>query len=90
MKTESSVPKDFKTKYYAVATDKSMSGWGEARGGMSYFAVACQSAEEARDAIRRMDRRSEFIRVRFNFHPPKGGPRDHLSIISFEQFTYQP
>lgn len=49
---------------YVVATDRFMSGWGEAPG-RSIVAVECHTSEEVDFAMRVMESRDEMMRVRF-------------------------
>ncbi len=67
---------------FVVATDKFLSGWGQAPR-RSIFAVPVRSYEEARIVIDNMRHRDDMKRVRFicgNKYRPKLYPGDHLSI----------
>ena len=64
---------------YMVATDKCMSGWGQAPG-RSLFALAVHTPEQREAARDRLEHRSEMIRVRFNLDLPRLREGDHLSI----------
>lgn len=75
------------TALYVVATDRFMSGWGEALGN-SYFAVAVPSLARANDVERRFRQRSEFKYIRINKHLPRGGKKDHLSVSWDTSFQY--
>ena len=74
---------------YVVATDRFMSGWGSAPR-KSYYAVACNDMNQARDVEMRMSHRSDFKRVRINADLPRTKDGDHLHVVPFEEFTYQP
>lgn len=65
---------------FIVATDSFMSGWGAAKGGKSYYAIAVDSLHESDVVEANMRSRSEMKRVRFNLALPKLGPKDHLSV----------
>ena len=65
--------------YWAVATDKVLSGWGQAPG-KSYVAYPLYSSEDEQAQIRWMEARSDFIRVRTNLNLPRLKDGDHLSI----------
>jgi hypothetical protein len=77
------------TVAYVVATDRFMSGWGKAPA-RSLLAIGCASWEQVFDVERRMLRHSEMSRVRVNVHLPRIGRGDHLSVVWYESFTYQP
>ncbi len=70
-----------KTVCMVVATDSFMSGWGQSPG-KSYFAVPCESFDQAKIVEDNMHRRSEMKRVRIVGVPyrPRLGRGDHLSI----------
>ncbi len=67
---------------FVVATDSSLSGWGQAPG-RSFFAVAVSTIEESRIVEENMQWRSEMKRVRVVGADwrPKAGAGDHLSIV---------
>ncbi len=69
------------TAFLVVATDKFMSGWGNAPG-RSLFAVPCRSWEEAKIVEENMRHRSEMKRVRIvgAAYRPKLRNGDHYSI----------
>jgi len=70
-----------RTLFFVVATDKFMSGWGNAPG-RSFFAVPCESLEQAEIVEDNMHHRSEMKRVRIVGHDyrPKLRSGDHYSI----------
>src|SRR5690606_29534160 len=51
-------------QYLITATDRFMSGWGEARGGLSKCAWACETAEEAAHVIKWVCRRGDMKYVK--------------------------
>ena len=77
---------------FVVATDSFMSGWGDAQGGKSYYAIAVDSRHESDVVEANMRSRSEMKRVRFNLALPKLGPKDHLSIVDrhYAQRFFEP
>lgn len=74
-------------RYYVMATDTFMSGWGLAPG-KSFYGVACDTLDQASDVERRMKTRPEFKRVRICVTPTKTTSRDHLHVVPFAAFTY--
>lgn len=64
---------------WAVATDKFMSGWGQAPD-TSYVAYPIYSYEDERELMQYMDDRQEFIRVRVNLNLPRLRDGCHLAI----------
>ena len=50
--------------WLVIGTDAFLSGWGDARGGASYAAWACETLEDARKAEKWVSSRSEMKRVR--------------------------
>ena len=69
------------TRFFVVATNKFMSGWGHANG-CSLFAVPCKSLDQALIVEQNMRNRSEMLRVRvvgFDYRP-RLYSGDHLSI----------
>jgi hypothetical protein len=71
-----------------VGTDKILSGWGKAEGGMSYAAWACTSEQE-RECFSWVESRFDMLRVRTvlaRTYRPKG--RGHLHIYVFEPKTH--
>ena len=71
------------TTWYAVATDKFMSGWGQAPR-KSYYAIPCKNYDQAERAVEYLASRSEMKYVRIAKAPyrPKMQDGDHLSIAS--------
>ena len=71
------------THYYGVvARDKALSHWGQARGGISRAAWACQSKDDASKIFDWVKARSEMKNVIItdlrNYFPPEGD--SHLDI----------
>jgi hypothetical protein len=69
-----------------VGTDTFLSGWGEATGGVSYAAWACQAKDvtEVRDWVKS---RSDMIRVRvvsLNGYHPRGNGHLHIYCLLAE------
>jgi hypothetical protein len=79
------ITKDHRTKdtdapqRWAVATDKCMSGWGQAPGA-SYVAYPIYDWSDEQELVRYMEARSDFIRVRVNLNLPRLRDGDHLAI----------
>ena len=48
-------------QFYVSATDKLLSGWGEATGKTSKFVVACDTEEQV-EQTKKMDGKSDFAR----------------------------
>jgi hypothetical protein len=71
------------TAWYAVATDQFMSGWGKAPR-KSYYAIPCNSYDQAERAVLYLKGRSEMKYVRIAKAPfrPKMQTGDHLSIAN--------
>ena len=69
------------TTWYAVATDKFMSGWGLAPR-KSYYAIPCNSYDQAERAVEYLSSRPEmkYIRIAKAPYRPKLQDGDHLSI----------
>ncbi len=68
------------TRFFAVATDSFMSGWGKASGGRSLYALACESLREAETVAENMRKRSDMKRVRITKGLPRVRANDHLSV----------
>ena len=70
---------------FVVATDRFMSGWGQAPGS-SYYAVPFSDWDQAVTVEANMRRRSEMKRVRVvgADYRPRLGAGDHLSIASMD------
>ena len=65
-----------------LATDKFLSGWGEAKGGPSYAGWACKPELQFK-IFERVSERSEMRRVRVvtsNYHPPSGPGHCHIYV----------
>lgn len=81
------------TAYYAIATDKFMSGWGGAPG-RSLFAVPCRTREDAEIAADNLRARGEMKRVRivaaWNLCRVRRRSGDHLSVGSMGAWWFQP
>lgn len=69
------------TQWFVVATDKFMSGWGQAPG-RSLFALACSTWDDAQVVRDNLLARPEMKRVRVvgGDWRPRLGEGDHLSI----------
>lgn len=76
--------------YLVVATDTFLSNWGLAKGGNSYFGVACQTMNQVKDVIIRMKKRTDFVRVRLvsSKYKPNSRYCSHFSVILVSEFTY--
>lgn len=69
-------------RWLVIGTDKFMSGWGEARGGLSYAAWAC-TEDKLRDTECWVEQRKDMLRVRRVFDDGKYKPGSrcaHLHI----------
>lgn len=66
---------------FVVATDRFMSGWGQAPG-RSLVAVPVTSYEDQKDVTETLERRPEMLRVRFcmKTYRPRLYQGDHLHI----------
>jgi len=64
-----------------IGTDSFMSGWGEAKGGVSYAAWACKP-EDRQQCYRMVSARPEMKRVRETADPyrPKGVGHCHIYV----------
>lgn len=69
---------------WLCATDKVMSGWGEADNGKSYVAYDLEELtdRQIKNLTEWMESRNAFKYIRFNLNLPRGGRDDHLSIYS--------
>jgi hypothetical protein len=67
-----------------VARDTVLSGFGDAKGGMSYCAWACRTADEAELAMEWVERRSDMTDVEVvdldNYEPPKDAAHFHIYV----------
>ena len=61
-------------RYLVIGTDRFLSGWGQAAGGNSYAAWACQTLTEARAVAEVIRARSDMKRVRI-VHDSRGQAR---------------
>lgn len=68
------------SKFYAVATDSFMSGWGQAKIA-SYYVIECDDHEQMKAAMAYLESRSEMIRVRQNKNIPRSRPGYHVHVI---------
>lgn len=71
-----------------VGTDRFLSGWGEAKGGVSIAAWACRDASDEFECYRWVSRRGEMSRVRVvvdqpgrRYHPRGPG---HLHVYVWD------
>ena len=66
---------------WACATDKFMSGWGQAPK-FSYVAYPCTglTSKQQNNLLAWMEKRGDFIRVRLNNNLPKVQKGSHLSV----------
>lgn len=72
-------------RYFVVGTDSFMSGWGEASGGISYAAWACDCHSTATHVASWVRGRKEMKRVRVVFGPkwrPRGVGHAHVYVVS--------
>ena len=53
-----------------IGTDRFMSGWGEAEGGLSYAAWACKAGDEGA-CMEWVERRRDMTRVRVVYDSPR-------------------
>ena len=65
-----------------VGTDRFLSGWGKARGGMSYAAWAC-TPEDERSVLEWVERRGDLKRVRVvcGAYRPSGSGDCHIYVV---------
>lgn len=70
-------------RFYVLATDKFMSGWGHARGLTNVVCCPCDTVEEAEHIYRQLDSRREMIRVRITGSKPR--PRSGWLISLFDR-----
>ena len=69
-------------KWLVVATHKFMSGWGEARGGVSYAAWDC-TEETYQHVLKWVEARKEMKRVRLVYGEwrPRGNGHAHIYAV---------
>ena len=70
---------------YVVGIDNMLSGWGMAKGGLSYFAIACRDKWESDIVSRNMRASGSFRRVRVVSELPEIRPPHHLSVKDFDE-----
>lgn len=72
-------------RWAVVAHDKFMSGWGEAKGGVSRVAWACECQSDAKNVARHIRARSDMKYVNVVFLPTYRAPRStahfHVYVI---------
>jgi hypothetical protein len=66
-----------------VGTDRCLSGWGKASGGVSYAAWAC-TPDTYHTVLAWVERRSDMLRVRLCSDPyrPKGRGHLHIYVVN--------
>ena len=72
------------TQFFVNATDRFMSGWGQARGGLSYFCIACDTDAQVDLAETWLRSRDEMKSV-FVSSTPRKRKDCHTSIVHFEK-----
>lgn len=75
-------------RWLVTATDRFMSGWGQAEGGASKCAWACQTLAEARECAERIRARGDMRYVNITNNPwyPKAA---HVSIYVNREETQE-
>ena len=75
-------------RFLVIATDRFLSGWGKARGGLSYAAWACDTEERARAVQDWAESRSDSARVRLvielpgeRYRPGKACAHCHIYVV---------
>jgi len=75
-------------KWLVVATDRFLSGWGQAKGGTSVCAWACTTHMEAAQAMREIGSRSDMRRTRLVYDGPRRyrprTPCKHFSVYIYK------
>jgi hypothetical protein len=71
------------TRFYVLATDKFMSGWGPAEGTDNVCVFPCATLTEAQHVYDECDRRTEMIRVRITGAKPR--LRSHWTVSLFDR-----
>lgn len=71
-------------RFYALAQDKFMSGWGSAAGGISYFAISAPDAVSAKNAAVNLSARGEMKLIRVVKKLPRFGAPNHLSVVPID------
>ncbi len=71
--------------FLVIGTDSFMSGWGQAKDGVSYAAWACTEADEPK-VLRWVESRKEMKRVRvvYGSWKPKGTGHAHIYLVDKE------
>ena len=68
-----------KTMIYVTMTDKFMSGWGESRGKINKFVIACDTLEQAHQITKHANSRSEMKYVNTRSSRPSYPDATHLT-----------
>lgn len=68
--------------FLVIGTDRFMSGWGKADGGVSFAAWACRP-KDRRDVLAWVESRSDMMRVRetVGAYRPKGRGHCHVYVV---------
>ena len=77
---------------FVVATDKFLSGWGDATGGRSIVARPVRDTQECDRVMQLFEDRDDFKHVRYasgSAYKPRLRNADHLHIYNFDSFNYQ-
>lgn len=73
-------PEQKKThSWLVIGTDRFMSGWGKAKGGVSYAVWACRP-EDRHEVLSWVENRSDMKRVRETVDPYKPSGKGHCHI----------
>ena len=79
------------TQGFVIATDKFMSGWGQAQG-KSVIAVPFKDDQDMNTILSRVERRNEMKRIRIVYgseYKPRLSANDHLHIYDIHKsFRY--
>ena len=69
-------------RYLVIGTDKFLSGWGRATGGVSYAAWACETHSDSETVYRWVKSRADMRRVRTNYgdYRPRGVGHCHIYV----------
>lgn len=68
--------------YYVCATDRFMSGWGQARGMTNRVVLPCRDIYEAHRVAEYAESRSDMMRVTINTTKPKARRGVLLSVMT--------
>ena len=71
-------------RFYALAQDKFMSGWGGAAGGISFFAIAAPDQQSAKNAAVNLSARGEMKLIRVVKKLPRISAPNHLSVVDIK------